>query len=36
MKGVHGAGMTLLGFVNKVILSTTTYIRFAECAATAH
>ena len=36
VKGVHVAGMTLLGFANKAIISTTTYIRFAECAATAY
>lgn len=35
VKGVRGVGMTLLGFVNKAILNTTIYIRFAGCVATA-
>ena len=34
-KGAHGVGMTLPGFVNKATRSTTIYIRFAECVATA-
>ena len=35
VKGVHGVEMTQLDFVNKVILNTTIYIRFAGCVATA-